>query len=263
MADAKRGEDGRLGPYRLGRRHGSKNPELEELGRLYEAHNVHTDASALVLVPAPGVCEEPEEDWKVRVTAQARPPCVAVEVEQAPASGELAGLAGLFEVLTRMMERMEWSDEARRHLTREPEGRLKRWAAGARRVLGWGAQYGIELSVAVLILLLVGAHLLAYIESQRGEQYEAAGVAVQAEEEGRAPTMVDTGRHGSGGHRLSPASKAFQRSGEGAVQVQPARGGVRRRLLVGTRSASAVRGELRRVSRQVLRAGLGALAEAA
>ena len=117
---------------------------------------------------------------------------MAVEVEQAPASGELAGLAGLFEVLTRMMERMEWSDEARRHLTREPERRLKRWAAGARRVLGWGAEYGIELSVAVLILLLVGAHLLAYIESQRGEQYEAAGVAVQAEEEGRAPTLVDT-----------------------------------------------------------------------
>jgi hypothetical protein len=192
MADAKRGKDGRLGPYRLGRRYGSRNPEQAELGRLYEAHNEHTDASALVLVPAPGVCEEPEEDWKVRVTAQARPPYVAVEVEKAPASGELAGLAGLFEVLTRMIERMDWSDEARRHLTRQPVRRLKRWTTDARRVLRWGAEYGVELVIAALVLLLVGAHVRAYIESQRGEQHEAGGVAVQVSEQSDAPTLVDT-----------------------------------------------------------------------
>jgi hypothetical protein len=193
MANAKHGKGGMLGPYRLGRRHGSKNPEQEELGRLYEAHNEHTDASALVLVPAPGVCEEPEEDWMVRVTAQSRPPYVALEVEQAPASGEVAGLAGLFEVLTRMMERMDWSDEARRHLTRQPEGRLKRWATGSRRVLRWGAEYGVELVIATLVLLLIGAHWRAYIESQQGKQHEVAGVAVQVEEESGAPTLVDTG----------------------------------------------------------------------
>lgn len=192
MADVKRGKGGTLGPYRLGRRHGSKNPEREELGRLYEARNEHTDASALVLVPAPGVCEEPEQDWKVRVTAQARPPYVALEVEQAPASGELAGLAGLFEVLSRLMERMDWSDEARHHLTRQPEGLLKRWAAGARRMLGKGAEYGVEWVIVALVLLIVGMHWRAYTESQRGAQHETDGVAVWAEEVGRAPALVDT-----------------------------------------------------------------------
>jgi hypothetical protein len=193
MADTKRGKGGRLGPYRLGRRHVSKNPEREELGRLYEAHNVHTDASALVLVPAPGVGEEPEQDWRVRVTTQTRPPYVALEVEQAPTSGELASLAGLFEVLTRMMERMDWSDQARRHLTRQPEGRLKRWAKSVCWALGWGVKYGIELVIVALVLLMVAAHWRAYIESQRGDQHEAGGVAVQVSKESGAPTLVDTG----------------------------------------------------------------------
>jgi len=190
MADAKHGKDGRLGPYRLGRRHGSKDPEM---GRLYEAHNVHTDAPALVLVPGPGEGGAPEEDCQVRVTAQARPPYVALEVEQAPATGGLAELAGLFEVLTRVMERMEWSDEARRHLTHPPEGRLKRWAAGARRVLGKGVNPGVALLIVTLVLLMVAAHVGASRESQRGEQHEAGGVAVKVEEDRRAPTLVDTG----------------------------------------------------------------------
>jgi hypothetical protein len=112
---------------------------------------VHTDAPVLVPGPGPDECGEPEEDWKVRVTAQSRPPYVALEVEQAPATGGLAALAGLFEVLTRVMERMEWSDEARRHLTHPPEGRLKRWVAGARRVLGKGMEYGVELSIVALV----------------------------------------------------------------------------------------------------------------
>ncbi|WP_420945112.1 hypothetical protein [Archangium gephyra] len=129
----------------------------------------------------------------MRVTAQARPPYVALEVEQAPATGGLAGLAGLFEVLTRMMERMEWSDEARRHLTHAPEGRLKQWGSSARRVLGTGVGYGVVLVIVALVLLMVAAHRQAYVESQRGEQHEAGGVAVQLDEGNRAPTLVDTG----------------------------------------------------------------------
>jgi hypothetical protein len=147
----------------------------------------------LVLVPGPGEGGAPEEDCQVRVTAQARPPYVALEVEQAPATGGLAGLAGLFEVLTRMMERMEWSDEARRHLTHPPEGRLKRWGSGARRVLGTGVGFGVVLVIVALVLLMVAAHRQAYVESQRGERHEAGGVAVQVAEDNRAPTLVDTG----------------------------------------------------------------------
>jgi hypothetical protein len=208
MADAKRGKDGRLGPYRLGRRHGSKGSE-EDLGRLYEAHNVHTDKPALVLVPGPGECGASEEDWSVRVTTRDRPPYVALEVEQAPATGGLAGLAGLFEMLTRLMERMEWSDEARRHLTHPPEGRLKRWASGARRVMEKGLDYSIEVLIVALVLVMIAAHVRAHFDSQRGEQQETGGVAVQVVEGGRAPTLVDTGDDSPAGITYPLPAKPF------------------------------------------------------
>jgi hypothetical protein len=182
MADAKRGKAGMLGSYRLGRRHESTGPEMDDLGRLHEARNEPTGAPAMLLLPGPSASGVPEEDWTLRVKVQASPPYVAVDVEEAPATGEPAALAGLFEVLTRMMERMEWSDETRRHLTRQPEGRLKRWGAGA-----------VGMSVAVLVLLLLVAHWWAYTESQRADQHATAGAVVQAVDESRAPTLVDTG----------------------------------------------------------------------
>jgi hypothetical protein len=209
MTDTRRGKDERLGAYRLGRQHGSEDSEREDLGRLYEARNVHTDAPALVLVPGPGECGAPEEDWKVRVTAQARPPHVALEVEQAPATEGLAALAGLFEVLTRLMERMEGSEEARRHLTHPPEGRRKRWAAGARRVLGKGVEHGVEMLIVALVLLMLMAHVRAYHESQRGEQHEVGGGAVQGVEESRAPTLVDTGEVAGEGITYPLPAKPF------------------------------------------------------
>jgi len=182
MADAKRGKDGRLGPYRLGRRHGSTGPEMDDLGRLHEAHNEQTGAPGLVLLPGPSASGVPEEHWTLRVKVRASPPYVAVDVEEAPATGELAELAGVFEVLTRMMERVEWSEETRRHLTRQPEGRLKRWAAGA-----------VGMSVAVLVLLLLVAHGRAYTESER-ERHATTGAAVQPVEERRgSPSLVNTG----------------------------------------------------------------------
>lgn len=192
MTDAKRGKDGRLGPFRLGRRQRSEAPGMGDLGRLYEAHNVHTDKPALVLLPGPEVGGEPEEDCRVRVTVQARPPYVALEVEQAPASGRLAVLAEISEVLTRMVERMEWSDEARGHLMRKPERRLERWASSARRLLGLGAEYRIELSVMALVLYLVVAHCWAY-QGERDARHAAAAVVVRTEAANHAPTTVDTG----------------------------------------------------------------------
>jgi hypothetical protein len=165
---------------------------MGDLGRLYEAHNVHTDAPALVLLPGPEVGGEPEEDCRVRVTVRARPPYVALEVEQAPASGRLDVLAATSEVLARMVECMEWSDEARGHLMRKPERRLERWASNARRVLGLGMEYRIELSVMALVLYLVVAHCWAY-QSERDARHTAAAVVVRTEAANHAPTTVDTG----------------------------------------------------------------------
>lgn len=183
MADAKRGKAGRLGPYRLGRRYGLMDPEMEDLGRLHEAHNMLTDSPALVLLPGPSASGVPEEDWTLLVKVQASPPYVAVDVKEAPASGEPAELAGLFEVLTRMMERVEWSDETRRHM-RQQEGR------GLRR----GVLYGVGMSVAALGLFLLVTHGRTHTESQSGEQHATTGAAVQAVKERQgAPSLVNTG----------------------------------------------------------------------
>jgi hypothetical protein len=210
MADMKRGKDGRLGPYRLGRKHGRKDSGLEDLGQLYEARHEHTDAPALVLVPEPGAGAEPEEDWTVRITAQARPPSLVVEVQKSPATGGLAALVGLFEVLYRVMERMDWSEEARRHLTRQPEGRLRRWAAGARRVLGKGTEYRLELAIVALLLLLGVAHWRA-TERQRSELHEATGVAEQKTEgASHAPMLlVDTSDESTAGIAYPLPAKPF------------------------------------------------------
>jgi hypothetical protein len=192
MADVKRG---RLGPYRLGRQHQSWT--LKELGQLYEAHNVHTGAAALVLVPGAQLQHwKPVEDWTVRTTIRASPPYVALEVEQAPAKGDMVWVAGMLHVLNRAVERMEWSEETRRHfLTREPPSWLMRWVEGARRLL---VARGLGLGIAaLLVLLLVVAHWRASIERQRGESHEATTVAVPAEEENRAPKLVDTIEVGS------------------------------------------------------------------
>ena len=187
MADAKRG---RLGPYRLGRQH--RNWRLKELGQLHEAHNLHTGAAALVLVPG-GQLQHwtPEENWTVRATVHSSPPYVALEVEQAPAHGEIVWVAGMLDVLNRAVQRMEWSEETRRHLlTPEPPGWLMRWVVGARRLL---VGRGLGLGIAVLLVLLLGVpHWQAFIESQRIEQHEATAVAVPVEEENRAPKLVDT-----------------------------------------------------------------------
>jgi hypothetical protein len=102
-----------------------------------------------------------------------------VDVEQAPATGGPEALAGLFGDLHRMMERMEWSDETRRHLMRQPQARVKRRAAGA-----------VGVGVAVLVLFLVAAHWRTYTERPRSEQHVTGGVAAQ---ESGAPTLVDTG----------------------------------------------------------------------
>jgi hypothetical protein len=157
---------------------------MDDLGRLHEAHNVRTGAPSLMLLPGPSASGVPEEDWTVRVKVQASPPYVAVDVEEAPATGDPAALAGLFEVLTRMMERLDWSDETRRHLMRQQE----------RRGLGRGVMYGVGMSVSALVLFLLVAQWRDYTESPPGEQHATPGATARSMEARRgAPSLVNTG----------------------------------------------------------------------
>lgn len=86
MANEKSWKGGRLGSFHLSKRYKDRNVEAE-LGRLYEAHHIHTGASALVLMPGARADWEPQESWEVRASSRMEPPHVVLEVERAPTSG--------------------------------------------------------------------------------------------------------------------------------------------------------------------------------
>jgi hypothetical protein len=144
-------------------------------------------------MPGPRVNWEPEESWQVRASSHSTPPFVALEVEQAPASGRLTTLAELLDLLTCAVERLERSEEARAHLTRGPLGLRKRWAQRWRR-LPRSRRRG--LAVAAFAVLGLGmAFWLNLPGSPRGpqdEQHAAPGVAVEAAAPEDATTLVQT-----------------------------------------------------------------------
>lgn len=105
--------------------HAKPEPGSSELGRVHEAHNVLTDNPALVLIPSERASMEPQEEWQVRLRSQSAPPCVALEVEKAPASGRLSQVRGVLELLGTAIERLGNGEEARAHLTCLPRGPLE------------------------------------------------------------------------------------------------------------------------------------------
>jgi hypothetical protein len=153
MADETPFKGGRLGPFHLGRRY--KHKDLEAgLGRLYEAHNVDTGASALVLMPDRHADWEPTEDWRISASSHVSPPHVVLEVEHAPASGRLPALSELLDVLASAIERVEQNAEVRAHLTREPIGLLRRWLGRSRRWLR--SRRGLAIAGLATVILGVG-----------------------------------------------------------------------------------------------------------
>ncbi|HEX5751764.1 MAG TPA: hypothetical protein VFZ09_36430 [Archangium sp.] len=191
MADTKRGKVRRLGPFRLGRVHENVDVlEFTRLGPIYEARNERTGAAAVVLVPGPHVGWKPTEDWTVRATCSASSSYVALEVEQGPSRSQLKDLSKLLDLLTLASLRMKYMAPVQRHLTsgaRPP----KRKAAARRR--GWPVvAYGLAVGIATLVLFVGVDSWRAKTGAPKGTQPVAAGVAVQAVVENRAPTLADT-----------------------------------------------------------------------
>ncbi|HYO55841.1 hypothetical protein [Archangium sp.] len=181
----------RLGPFKLIRRYTS--PDLEsgtDLGRIYEAYNIYTANSALVLIPGEHAPMESQEEWRVRLRCQPSPPYVALEVEKAPSSGRLSQLSGMLGLLGTAVERLEKSEKARAHLTilvMGPldllvymTGRAYRWVRTKRR------RTFAVCGLTSLVLLVVA---LSQIEVDAPRV--APGVAVQATTENRAPMLTD------------------------------------------------------------------------
>jgi hypothetical protein len=186
VAEKKTWKGGRLGPFHLGKRYKNVGGEL---GRLYAANNVDTGNAALVVMPGARTDSEPRESWTVRVTSQTEPPYVALEVEQAPASGRLPELANTLDFLTSSVERLEKNEEARAHLTGGSVSAWNRWVGRMKRLLR--SRRGLV--VAGLTALALGALLLPRLsgEPPDGEVRASAGVGALAEAEIQAPTLVD------------------------------------------------------------------------
>ncbi|WPB76667.1 hypothetical protein KYC5002_47725 [Archangium violaceum] len=190
MADESPFKGGRLGPFHLGRRY--KHKEFGAgLGRVYEAHNVDTGASALVLTPDRNADWEPMEDWRISASSHESPPYVALEVGHAPASGRLPALAELLDLLASAVERLERNAEARAHLTREPIGLARRWLGRSRRWLrSWRGR-----TLAGLATVALGVGLWLGITGLDSSPEPGAltthGVGAEAAARLDAPIMID------------------------------------------------------------------------
>jgi hypothetical protein len=189
MADETPFKGGRLGPFHLGRRY--KHKDLGEgLGRLYEAHNVDTGASALVLMPDQHADWEPTEDWRISASSHESPPHVVLEVEHAPASGRLPALSQLLDLLASAIERMEQNADARAHLTREPIGLWRRWLGRSRRWLR--SRRGLAIAGLATVALGVGLWLglTGFDKGPELAPHTAHGVAAEAAARLDSPASV-------------------------------------------------------------------------
>jgi len=178
MADEKTWKGGRLGRFHLGRRYKNVGTDL---GRIYAAHDVHTGAPALVVMPGTGTDWALPESWRVCASFHAEPAYASLTVEHAPGSGRLPDLADMLDLLTTAVERLEKNDEARTLLTGGPVGTWKRWRGRVLRLLRSRRTRAIAGLCAVLVL---GAALWQHLSA-------SPGVAVQVAGEAQATTLVD------------------------------------------------------------------------
>ncbi|WP_375769805.1 hypothetical protein NR798_02665 [Archangium gephyra] len=195
MADDTPFKGGRLGPFHLGRRF--KHKDLGTgLGRLYEAHNVHTGGPALVLMPDRHADWEPMEDWRISASSNVSPPYVALEVLHAPASGRLSALAELLDLQASAVERVEQNAQARAHLTREPIGLLRRWLGRSRRWLR--SRRGRVITGLATVALGVGLWLGFAGSGNSPTPGTRVAHAVGAEAAARLDAPIFTDEHGRG-----------------------------------------------------------------
>ncbi|WP_309891531.1 hypothetical protein [Archangium sp.] len=113
----------RLGSLQLGKR--CKHAAVE-VGHIHEARNVETGAPGLVMMPGPRPSWSLKRGWKARVSFQATPPFISLEMEEAPASGRLTELATLLTLVAAALDAVEGNARMRAHLTREPVGQWQR-----------------------------------------------------------------------------------------------------------------------------------------
>lgn len=142
----------RVGPYRVRRRYRGAG---QGAGRVYEA--VHAETARPAVLAAPGPAEEwkPEAEWTVRASAGLHPPHISLEVEKAPAGGELAELTLLLHRLAGVVSRLEGRPDAAAHLAgRQVVARRQRRPRRVRWLLMSGS-----LAAVLLAVLLWPRHL--------------------------------------------------------------------------------------------------------
>ncbi|MFE8595710.1 hypothetical protein [Archangium violaceum] len=185
MAEKKTWKGGRLGPFHLGKRYKNVGTDL---GRLYAAHDVDTGNAALVVMPSD---HADLESWSVRATSQAEPPYLALEVEQAPASGRLPDLSNMLDLLTSAVERLEKNEEARAHLTGGSVSTWKRWVGRIKRLLRSPRGLLVAGLTALALCVLLLPRLLGDSTAPGSDGRASTGAGTWVMTEPKAPTLVD------------------------------------------------------------------------
>jgi hypothetical protein len=205
MADKLPWKSGRLDEFHLGRRYKDIGGDL---GRLYEAHNVHTGAPGLLVLLGARAEWDPKESWRVQVSSRVDPPCVVLDVLQAPATGQLPELSAMLDLMTSAVERLERKDEARAHLTREPINPWRRWSGRMRRLSrsrGMMASMGLA-TVALGVALWLWPRLRALQSQEQAVSEPGAGQKLVI----NAPNHVGEGGTGPGAPPYPLPDKPFR-----------------------------------------------------
>jgi hypothetical protein len=190
----------RLGSLQLGRR---CKHAAAEVGRIHEARNVETGDPAMVMMPGQRpTWTPPRQSWKMRVSIQATPPFISLEMEQAPASGSLKELADQLNLLLAALDAVGDNARMRAHLTREP---MARWPAP----LPWKTLAAVGLAV----LVLGGGFWLSGTGSRERAPStpppSTSGLGELADAGPRSPFLVDNEEQGPTGISYPLPDKPF------------------------------------------------------
>jgi hypothetical protein len=157
MSEEKNWTGERVGPYQIGERIKTEGPGIG--GFLHLAHDVHTGARALLLLPDGRTEWRFKGSWQVNISGQRDPSSVTMDVERASKPFQLKEVGDALRLITAAVVNAEDKARLNAHLMGKPVGVLERWWGRARTSSrsGW-----VRAAVVGFAVLAVGLGFWRY-----------------------------------------------------------------------------------------------------
>lgn len=153
MADEKDERGTQVGPFELGAGH-----EVGRgLGRLYEARHLDTGKPVLILLPDQEVLWPFQQPWGMTVSSLVHPAALVLEVNHAPASVPMSGLANMTVLAWSAVEKVEDNPQVQAHLA---QGFVSSPPLGSRQARPeWRSRHVVALAAMALLTVAAGLWL--------------------------------------------------------------------------------------------------------